>query len=95
MDPIFPILNSQVELHPEDDSIPEVLWDMFPPKCHFLRNIVRFAGYETKESAMKLRTEDERTKMFDFVKCMIDIVEDKDEMFGIFKRNPQKVMLRT
>ena len=89
----FSTLNSQKKLHTEDDSIPEALWDTFPPKCHYLRNMMRLAGYETKESVMKLRTEDERTKMFHCVKSMIDIVENKEEMFGVFKGDPQKVML--
>ena len=31
--------------------------------------------------------------MFEFVKSMSDVIEDKKEMFGIFSSNPQKTML--
>ena len=51
---------------------------------------MQFSGYDTCGAIMKLRAKEKRTKMFDFVKSMSDGVEDKNEMFGIFKANPEK-----
>ena len=54
---------------------------------------MRFSGYENTQAILKLRSQEERNRMFNFAKSMSEIIEDKEEMFGIFKANPQKLML--
>ena len=75
------------------DAIPDEIWNMFPSKGTYLKNIIKFSGYETIDSVLKLKSKDEIEKMFSFVKTMADIVEEKDAMFGIFSKCPEKVML--
>ncbi|CAB4013594.1 Hypothetical predicted protein, partial [Paramuricea clavata] len=75
------------------DAIPDEIWNMFPSKGTYLKNIIKFSGYETIDSVLKLKSKDEIEKMFLFVKTMADIVEEKDAMFGIFSKCPEKVML--
>ena len=54
---------------------------------------MKICGYETPESIAKLRCKEEQDNMFEFIKSMTEMIEDKDGMFGMFKGNPQKVML--
>jgi hypothetical protein len=42
---------------------------------------------------LKLRQKEELEKAFSFVKAVSEIVENKEEMFGIFYKNPDKLML--
>lgn len=58
-----------------------------------MKNILKFSGYETYESIIKLKDKEELAQVFEFVKSMSDVVSDKEEMFGVFSRNPQKTML--
>ena len=83
----------QGKLLPGKDDIPAELWDIFPPRGNYVKNILTFSGYETKNSILKWRDRKELEKAFEFVKSMSDIIPDKVEMFGIFSTNPQRVML--
>jgi hypothetical protein len=69
------------------------LWNIFPPQSNYLKNILKYSGYETYESIVKLKEKEELEQVFEFVKCMSDVVPDIEEMFGIFSRNPQNTML--
>ena len=55
-----------------------------------MKNILKFSGYKTVESVLKLRQNEELDKAFSFVS---EIVENKEEMLGIFYKNPEKLML--
>lgn len=86
------------EIHPTDsktttDDIPDEIWNIFPPQGTYVKKIMKFSGYETIDSVLKLKSKDEIEKMFSFVKTMADVVEEKDAMFGIFSKCPEKVML--
>jgi len=78
-----------VEVLPE--MIPSRLWNIFPPNGKYLKNIMEFCGYQSSEAIVRLKNPDEMQKMFDFVKEMTDIIDDKQEMFGIFAPKPEKV----
>merc|ERR1719354_821945 len=52
---------------------------------------MEFCGYQSSEAIVRLKNPDELQKMFDFVKEMTDIIDDKQEMFGIFAPKPEKV----
>ena len=83
----------QSKLLPGKDDIPAELWDIFPPHGDYVKNIIKFSGYETRNSILKLRDRKELEKAFEFVKSICDIIPNKVEMFGIFNTNPQRVML--
>jgi hypothetical protein len=57
----------------------------------FLKHILKFSGYETIESVLKLRQKEDLEKAFSFVKAVSEIVENKEEMFGIFYKNPDEL----
>ena len=54
---------------------------------------MKFSGFQTKSAIVKLKQKEELDSMFEFVRSMIDIIEDKTTMFGIFHKNPAKVMV--
>jgi hypothetical protein len=78
---------------PQATNVPEELWNIFPPRGQYIKHILKFSGYETIESVLKLRQKEELEKAFSFVKAVSEIVENKEEMLGIFYKNPDKLML--
>ena len=64
---------------------------MLPDAALYLRNIMEFAGYTTRDAVLRLRDAVEQRKMFDFAIEMADILEDKQKYFGIFASKPEKV----
>ena len=55
--------------------------------------MLKFSGYETFESVMKLKKPGEIEKIIDFVKENIDVIDDKSKILGIFEKNPSKLKL--
>ena len=55
-----------------------------------MKNIMIFCGYKIPEAITKLNDPKELNKMFKTVIELQELVPDhgKDEMFGIFRRNP-------
>ena len=47
-------------------------------------HIMKFSGYDNLESILKLKCKKEINKMFKFVVKRVTLVQDKDDMFGIF-----------
>ena len=76
-----------------ESDIPLKVWNIIPPRGLYLKNIMKFSGYDRRESILKLKSKDEIGKMFDFAKSMCDLVDNKDSLFGIFSRNRDKVMI--
>ena len=83
----------QDKLYHKPRLVPEQLWDIIPPAGNYIKNIMKFSGYETIDSVATLKRKDELDKMFRFVRSMSEIVEDKSQIFGIFSKNPQRVMV--
>ena len=88
-------LRSDSDSHPEDvevnDAIPPHLWNILPPNAFYLRNIMEFAGYQTRESVIRLKHPEELQKMFNFVIELYDVIEDKKGCFGIFASKTEKL----
>ncbi len=74
-------------------KVPEYLWNILPEKAAYLRGLFQYAGYETPVSVAKLSDGGKLDKVFEFMKSVSDIVENKEEVFGIFHKNPQKLVL--
>ena len=72
-------------------EIPKNIWGLIPSCGEYLIEIMKFSGYDEIDSVLQLKEDEERKKMFDFVKEMIDVVEDRDKTFGIFATVPDKV----
>ena len=72
-------------------EIPEHLWNLIPNSGLYLKNIIQFSGYADVDSMLRLKKPDEMKKMFKFAVEMIDLVPNKDDMFGIFSRKNEKV----
>ena len=75
------------------NDIPQHIWEILPDSAMYLKEIMIFCGYESITSIMKLESEEERKKMFQFVVMMKDAVGDPKKMFGIFASVPEKVMV--
>lgn len=65
-------------------DIPEELWKIFPSNSKYIMNIMKFCGYDNRESILRLKCEKEVSKMFKFVVDREKLVTNKEEMFGIF-----------
>ena len=63
---------------PENGKIPEELWNMFPPKGQYLKNILIYSGYETYEFIITLKEQTEVDGMISFIKDMSDIIDEKE-----------------
>ena len=61
---------------------------MFPEQDTFIPNIMKFCGYLTRNSILKLKNESEVQKMFEYVVKMAELIPDKQAMFGIFAPKP-------
>ena len=44
------------------DDIPDHVWDMLPENASYIKEIMKFSGYQTITSAIKLEDEAERKK---------------------------------
>ncbi len=76
-----------------EEEIPQKVWNIILPCGNYLKEVMEFCGYTTKESIVKLKEKDKRDKIFAFVKSMSEVIEDKHDVFGVFSKCPDKVML--
>ena len=74
-------------------TISEEMWNTLPPKASYIKNMLKYCGYETPEAVSKLAEDGELEKVFEFMKSISSIVEDKKEVFGIFHQDPQKLTM--
>ena len=72
------------------NNISDDLWKEFPESGAYIKNIMIFCGYNNRESIIRLKDENEVSKMFSTVIELQELVPEhqKDEMFGIFRKNP-------
>ena len=61
------------------DIIPDHLWNVFPPAGKYLREVMEFCGYQTREDIIRLKSDDEVDKMFQFAIEMHDSVSDDEK----------------
>ena len=76
-------------------TIPSKLWEIFPAHGQYLVNLLKFCGYQSRETIIKLKDEKEIVKMFQFAGKHHDLLdqEEKNATFGIFSRKPTAVMI--
>ncbi len=86
-------LKDKYESKVKDENLPEYLWNVFPATGSYLKNILKFCGYVTVNSVLKLKHQDELEKAFTFTKSMVDLIDNKEEVLGIFHRFPEKLMM--
>ena len=73
------------------NEISEELWNLIPAAGSYIKNIMKYSGFDTKSAIVKLKQTQELDGMFEFARSMVDVIEDKTAMFGIFHKNPEKV----
>ncbi len=74
-------------------EIPEHAWNYLPKEAEYIRNCLKFCGYNNIDAIIKLEKEEEVKKMFDFVVKMKHAVRDREKVFGIFESNPEDIMV--
>lgn len=74
-------------------EIPEHLYNIFPPNGQYLIEIMKYCAYSDVESVLELKKTEKRKEMFEFVKEMLDVIEDKEKMLGIFLKIPHKLRM--
>lgn len=66
----------------------------FHQKEQYLKNILIYSRYKTYESIITLKEQTVEVEgMISFIKDMSDIIDEKEEIFGIFSQHPQKLMI--
>ena len=76
-------------------TIPEKLWKIFPSHGSYLVHILKFCGYQSRETILKLKDEKEVAKMFEFAAQHHDLLDQEEKIltFGIFARKPTAVSI--
>ena len=64
-----------------------------PKSADYIKNCLLFSGYQTIDAVIKLESEEEVKRMFDFVVKIKDVVEDQEKMFGIFASKPENIVI--
>ena len=74
-------------------NLPQEIWNLLPKSAEYLKNIMKFSGYETIDAILRLESKENLQEMFDFVIMMKDVIDDPREIFGIFISKPEKVTI--
>ena len=74
-----------------DDDIPQSVWNIIPKSSAYMKNILKFSGYTTRESFALINGLDDLQKVFDFVKENSELIDP--ESLGIFAHNPEKLKI--
>lgn len=74
--------------------VPQKFWEFFSaPSSKYVMEILRFCGYETYDSVIKLKKPGEIEKMLNFVKENVELIDDKSKILGFFEKDPSKLKL--
>lgn len=77
------------------ETIPSELWNIFPTHGNYIVELLKFAGYQSRETILKLKDPDEKRKWLTFVaehSFLMDETEKK-KTFGIFAKKPEFVKI--
>ena len=77
------------------DTIPGELWNVFPPNGSYIRHLLEFCGYQSRNSILQLRNAVEFNSMIDFAKQMHSAIslDERRKIFGIFCDSPEKLCI--
>ena len=92
----YNILKQKLLLHYREQhkqEIPEEVWDILRPRGEYLIEIMKYCAFDTVDSALELKDENKQKEMSAFVLKMIDVIEDKEKLLGIFAELPEKLQL--
>ena len=82
-------------LDTSSDTIPEHLWKIFPPCGSYIRPLLEFCGYATRNSILELKTKEKQDAMISFARenhtCLSE--EAKEKTFGMFALHPEKLCI--
>ena len=82
-------------LYPENDAIPESAWNVFTESGVYIKNMLIFSGFLTRESLAKLEKKEELEKIFEFIRDMADDLDEGERrnLLGVFHKNPNKLKI--
>ena len=74
-------------------TLPEHLWKIIPSHGAYMENLLKFAGYNSRASIVKLKDKEEMKKVVAFAAEHAYLIEKDDlkKTFGIFAKNPEAV----
>ena len=89
------IAELQSLLYTPNDAIPDSVWNVFPENWTYMKKMLIYDRYSTRESLVKLQKKEELEKLFDFIRDMADDADDEErkELLGVFHKNPQKLKI--
>ena len=73
--------------------IPEHLFQIIPKCGQYLKSIMKLTGFNDVHSVCRLNDPVELKNMFAFAADIADAIENKDEVYGIFSRNPERLRI--
>lgn len=76
-------------------TLPTHIWDIFPAHGQYIVQLMKFAGYQSRETIVKLKDPDEKRKMLSFAANHTFLLDEAGmkETFGIFVKKPEAVMI--
>ena len=73
----------------ENAPVPTHLLRIIPTKGQYLKSIMELTGYNDVDSVSRLKDPKELQGMFDFAADLFDGVDNKEEVYGHFSKNPK------
>eukprot|EP00794_Sanderia_malayensis_P018376 gene18376-20227_t len=88
-------LKDKYESTVKDENLPEYLWNrrLTVKECYLPVRSRRKKPYKDEKIKETLKNRDELEKALNFIKSMVDLIDNKEEVFGIFHRCPEKLMI--
>ena len=56
------------------NEISEELWNLIPAAGNYIKNIMKYSGFDTKSAIVKLKQTQELDGMFEFARSMVDVI---------------------
>lgn len=74
-------------------AIPAHLFEIIPKSGQYLKSIMELTGYNNIQSISRLKDPKELQTMFDFAADVADGIPNREEIYGIFSKNPKSLRL--
>ena len=73
--------------------IPAHLFEIIPKSGQYLKSIMELTGYNNIQSISRLKDPKELQAMFNFAADVADGIPNREEVYGIFSKNPKSLRL--
>lgn len=81
---------------PNFETIPDELWNIFPSHGKYIKEMMIFCGYQSRESILKLKDNEEVQKMLKFTIQNEAVLEgdERKKVFGMFYKQPNLLSIK-